>query len=82
MDKPEILYPCWWTYAIIGSDEEDLRLAAGEIVRGTRHRVDFSKTSARKRFVSLHVDIWVESAEERNRFFQAFQSHPAVRMVL
>jgi putative lipoic acid-binding regulatory protein len=80
--EPRIEYPCWWTYAIIGPDEENLRLAAGEISRGLKHRVNFSKESAKKRYVSLQVEIWVASEEERNRLFMAFKDHPHVRVVL
>ena len=80
--KAKIDYPCWWTYAILGSDEEDLRLAAGDIARGLRHRVSFSKLSGQKRYASLHVDIWVESEADRNRLFQAFQSDSRVRLVI
>jgi putative lipoic acid-binding regulatory protein len=82
MEKPRIDYPCWWTYAIVGPDEEDLRLAAGEIAKNTRHRVVFSKISDKKRFVSLHVEIYVSSEEERLQYFEAFKSHPKVRFVL
>jgi putative lipoic acid-binding regulatory protein len=82
MEKPHIEYPCWWTYAIMGKDEEDLRLAVGEVTKGVPHRVAFSKMSAQKRYVSLHVEIHVASEEERDRLFQAFKSHPRVRAVL
>jgi putative lipoic acid-binding regulatory protein len=82
MEKPQIEYPCWWTYAILGPDEEDLRLVVGEVAKGTPHRVKFSKMSAQKRYTSLHIEIYVNSEEERNQFFQAFQSHPRVKFVL
>jgi len=80
--KPHIDYPCWWTYAIMGADEEDLRLAAGEVAKSRPHRVAFSKLSAHKRYASLHVEIHVASEEERNLFFQAFKDHPRVKFVL
>jgi len=82
MAEPLVEYPCWWTYAVIGADEEDLRQAIGDVAKGLRHRVDFSKQSAQKRYVSLHVEIWVRSKEERNRLFRAFQSHSGVRLVI
>ena len=80
--KPHIEYPCWWTYAIIGADEEDLRLAAAEVSGQTPHRTAFSKLSAEKKFASLHVEIHVSSDEERLRFFNAFKAHRHVRFVL
>lgn len=82
MEEPHIEYPCWWEYALIGPDEEGLRLAIGAITRGKKHRVAFSKESRHKRYVSLHVEVWVDSEEERNAVFQEFKSHPQVKMVL
>ncbi len=82
MVEAKVEYPCWWTYAVIGPDEEGLRLAVGAITRGTEHRVSFSKESSQKRYVSLHIDIWVTSEEHRNELFQAFKEHPQVKMVL
>ena len=82
MEKPHIVYPCWWTYSIIGTDEEDLRLAAAAITQGAPHRVAFSRLSTQKRYASLHVEIEVASEEERDRYFQAFKSDPRVRFVL
>src|SRR5580698_4996417 len=79
---PEVQYPCWWTYAIVGPDEEDLRLAAGEVAKNTQHRVLFSKISAQKKFVSLHVEIHVASQDERDRYFEAFKTHPHIRYVI
>jgi len=81
-EKPHIEYPCWWTYAIVGPDEEDLRLAAGQIAKVAPHRVIFSKLSAHKRYASLHVEIQVVSEEERLRMFDAFRSDPRVKFVL
>ena len=82
MTQARVKYPCWWTYAVIGPDEEDLRLSAGEIAKGRRHHVSFSKLSGQKRYASLHVEIWVESEDERDRLFQSFQADPRVRLVI
>ena len=39
--KPEIIYPCQWTYSIMGQDEEDLLLCVGEVMRGREHKEIF-----------------------------------------
>jgi putative lipoic acid-binding regulatory protein len=82
MKEAQVKYPCWWTYALIGPDEEGMRLAIGAVTRGHKHEVKFSKESSQKRYVSLHVEIWVESEKQRNEFFQAFKNDPRIRMVL
>jgi putative lipoic acid-binding regulatory protein len=82
MKKVGVVYPCWWTYALIGPDEEALRLALGEVAKGEKMTVNFSKASEHKKYISLHVHIWVDSADKRDRLFRAFKSHPHVKMVL
>jgi len=82
MKDAKVEYPCWWTYALIGPDEEGLRLAIGAVTKGHRHNVKFSKESEHKKYVSLHVEVWVESEEQRNDFFESFKADPRVRMVL
>lgn len=81
-NKPNVIYPCWWTYAIVGHDEEDLRVVAAEVAGSTPYRSAFSKQSEHKRFASLHVDIQVASEAQRNHFFDAFKTHPRVRFVI
>lgn len=81
-ETPHIDYPCWWTYAVIGGDEEDLRMAVATVVRGRQHKVHFSKLSAHGKYSSLHVELWVENEEERNAAFEEFRTNPNVRMVL
>lgn len=82
MEKPKIEYPCWWTYALIGPDEEGIRLAIGSITQNTQHKVNFSKTSTEKHYVSLHVDVWVASEQQRNDIFQAFKADSRIKVVL
>jgi putative lipoic acid-binding regulatory protein len=80
--QANVAYPCWWTYALIGADEEGLRLAIGAVTKGHQHKVAFSKESEHKKYVSLHVDIWVVSEDERNTLFQTFKDDPRVKMIL
>jgi putative lipoic acid-binding regulatory protein len=82
MKEAKVEYPCWWTYAIIGPDEEELRLAAGAVTRGRDHKIKFSKESSQKHYVSLHIDVWVLTEAERNEIFQTFKNDPRIRMVL
>ena len=80
--KPLIEYPCPWTYAIIGFDEEDLRMAIGRIVAGRPHHLIFSKKSATGKYYSLHLELEVTSEEDRNQIFVALQNDPNVKTVL
>jgi uncharacterized protein len=81
-ERPLIEYPCSWTYAVIGIDEEELRLVIGSTLRGRRHKVTFSRLSRGKKYTAMHIELRVESEEDRDALFQAFQSHPKVKYVL
>jgi uncharacterized protein len=80
--KPEIIYPCLWTYSVIGQDEEDLLLVVGEIMRGREHKTSFARQSPHKKYTAMHVDVTVADAADRNALFAAFRDHPKVKFVL
>ena len=82
MERPHIEYPSPWTYAIIGWDEEDLRLAVGRIVGGRAHQLRFSKRSANGKYFSLHLELEVTSEADRNQIFVALQNDPKIKTVL
>jgi putative lipoic acid-binding regulatory protein len=80
--KPEIVYPCQWTYSVMGRDEEDLRLCIGEVIRGRKHQVSFARQSSGKKYTAMHVDVWVVDESDRDALFEAFRDHPKVKFVL
>jgi len=82
LQRPEIQYPCRWTYAVIGLDEEDLRMAIAAVVRRREHRLSFSRHSAHKKYCSLHLELTVENEADRNRLFVSLKNQPSVKMVL
>jgi putative lipoic acid-binding regulatory protein len=81
-EKPEIIYPCQWTYSVMGQDEEDLRLCIGEVLLGRKHSVVFARQSTGKKYTAMHVDVWVVDEADRNSLFEAFRDHPKVKFVL
>jgi hypothetical protein len=80
--KPDLSYPCRWTYKIIGDDEDALRSAAAEIVRAREHTISLSRRSARRTYCCLNVEVLVRDERGRLAIYEALREHPAVRMVL
>ena len=80
--KPEIVYPCLWTYSVIGQDEEDLLLVVGEVMRGRDPKTSFARQSPHKKYTAMHVDVMVADQDDRDALFQAFRDHPKVKFVL
>jgi putative lipoic acid-binding regulatory protein len=78
--KPIIIYPCRWTYAVMGLNEGSMRAEIAAVVGRLEHEIHFSKRNGK--FCSLHVKVVVESEDHRNEVFQKIQSQPSVRMII
>ncbi len=80
--KPEILYPCIWSYQVIGIDEELLREAIGEVLGDLQHVVKPGHSSSGGKYRSLGLEARVEDELERLKIFDRLSKHPAIRFVL
>jgi putative lipoic acid-binding regulatory protein len=79
--KPEIDYPCTWSYRIIGADELRMRMAVREIVGAVEHELTMGLESAGGKYRSIQLELVVESEERRLSLFAALTRHPDVRFV-
>ena len=88
--RPDITYPCPWTYKVVGTDEDDLCRAVKVMLEvcldpgsGERaYELGVSRTSRRGRYVSLQLTLEVASEQERNALYAGLKDCPEVRMVL
>jgi putative lipoic acid-binding regulatory protein len=80
--RPEISYPCDWTYRIISTDESELRLAIGTIVGASVHTLSVIGDSASGRYRRFELVVAVRDEEHRNTIFQARGRVASVRFVL
>ena len=79
--KPQITYPCRWPFKVIGRQKEELFKAVSTIVADSDHTLTHSKESRSGKYHSLNLEIFVESEESRNYFFNELRTHSAVTMV-
>ncbi len=77
-----IAYPCVWAYKVIGRVEVEVRAAIAVVVEGRTHTLAYSRASATGKFVSLLMELEVQSESERNALFAALKNHDAVVMVI
>ena len=63
--KPDITYPCAWSYNVIGVDEPSLRLAVAEVLGSCAHTVAAGNASGGGKYVSLALEAQV--ADEAHR---------------
>jgi uncharacterized protein len=80
--KPEIDYPCTWSYRIIGLDELRMRSAVREIIGEVEHTLTFGLESPQGKYRSLQLELVVGDEEHRLRIFASLKKHPDVRFVL
>jgi len=75
-------YPCEWTYKIIGYQETAIRQAISEVVTDKIFEISFSNQSTTLKYISLNLDLMLESETEREDIYMALKKHPAIKMVL
>jgi len=80
--KIHLEYPCRWIYKIIGTNQDEMRNAAMEIIRDRPCKISFSRTSETARYISLNVELVVESESHRTELYSAFKAHRAIKIVL
>lgn len=82
MDKPEITYPCRWTYRIVTTDEDSVRERVAALAGERPYELRPSKKSAQGSYTSMHLEMDVEDQVDRDAIFAGLKSDPAVKMVI
>ena len=82
MEKPEIEYPCTWSYRAIGTDKELMLREIPNKLGSIPHTVSPGNTSRAGNYCSLQIDATVQSESERLSVTPLLQSIPGVKMVL
>lgn len=80
--RPVIVYPVEWEYRVIGQDEDALRAVIDRVFAGRDHLVRPGKRSRAGRWVSVHVELVVDSEPDRDRLHALLVADAAVRMVM
>ncbi len=80
--KLHLEYPCQWIYKIIGTNQDEMQTAVAEIIQDRPCKVSFSRISETARYISLNVELVVESESHRMELYSAFKAHRAIKIVL
>jgi putative lipoic acid-binding regulatory protein len=80
--RPEIAYPCRWSYVVVGEGESELMAHIAHTVGDAEHQKATSRNSATGKYVSIEVTVLVRDEEHRLGLFRALGTHPAVRVVI
>lgn len=80
--KAQIDYPCVWQYKLIGTDRQALQAAVAAQLGDALYALSDSRQSGGGKYLSMNLEVSVESDKERHRLHLALAKHPAVKMVL
>lgn len=80
--RPELSYPCSWTYRVICTDEKALRGAIAGIVGAAVHTLERIGQSMTGRYQRLELVVEVRDEPHRNEIFVALGRLQSVRFVL
>jgi hypothetical protein len=80
--KLHLDYPCAWAYKIIGTDQNDMQTAVAEVIQDRLCRISVSRLSDHAKYISLNVELTVESESHRMALYEALKAHRAIKIVL
>ena len=81
-EKPKIEYPCKWGYKLIGTDKRALQTCIFDTIGERAYITKGGNSSSKGKFHSINISCHVESQEDRDMIFKAFQEHSDVKMVI
>lgn len=82
MQKPDIEYPCEWSYRLIGMEEQLLREAAASAAAGKPCSIERSNSSAAGKYLSVNLSLTVSDEAERLGILARLKSCPAIKIIL
>jgi putative lipoic acid-binding regulatory protein len=80
--RPEIDYPCEWSFKVIGTDKQLVRRATEGVMDQREYLLQYSKSSKTGKYHSWNIDLVVKDEHERNQIYAELKHHPDVSMVI
>ncbi len=79
--KPDIDYPCSWTFKVIGTDEQQIKKAVEDCVSNS-YTLKPSKVSNKGKYISLNLIAEVASETHRNEIYTSLSENEYIKMVI
>ena len=79
--RPEITYPCEWSYKIIGNNIDKILEAIEIAVSGLKYDVTPSNISKNGNYYSLNLKLTVPNEVVRDLIYQKLDSSESVKIV-
>jgi len=81
-DRPEIEYPCAWTYKIIGEDHTLLKEVIIEACSPHVVIISHSHTSSKGKYHSINAELVVPDETVRLKIYELLKNNSAVKIVI
>jgi putative lipoic acid-binding regulatory protein len=79
--RPEIIYPCEWSYKIIGNNVDKMLEAVENAVSGLKYDITPSSISKKGNYYSLNLTLTVPNEAVRDLIYQKLDSSESVKIV-
>jgi putative lipoic acid-binding regulatory protein len=80
--RPQIDYPCVWQYKLIGMNRQAVLAAVAVHIGDAPYSLSDSRRSGAGKYISMNLEVSVDSEEQRLRWHQMLAADPAVKVVL
>jgi putative lipoic acid-binding regulatory protein len=80
--KPEITYPCRWSYRIVGLSEAGVRALLLEVLGEGEHTIDGVRPSSKGSYVAVNISVEVRDEAQRTRIYDQLLASEIVKVVL
>lgn len=80
--KPDLEYPCRWTYKLFGTDRERIRSAVAQVMPGSDYTLTLSHSSRQNRYHCMNLELTVVNEEDRLGIYDALSAHQEILYVL
>ncbi|MBB5347593.1 DUF493 domain-containing protein [Desulfoprunum benzoelyticum] len=80
--RPHIVYPCIWSYKVIGEEADLLRQAILQACAPHPVKITVGRSSRGGRYHSLEATIEIGDEQTRLTIFERLKNHPAVKILL
>lgn len=80
--KPEIEYPCEWTYKIIGTNAKSIRDLVDECLKKKKYSLSNSNKSSSGKYVSMSLKTIVADQAARDHVYSFLKDKTDIKMVM
>ena len=80
--KPKIDYPCMWQYKIIGESATVITQLVADLIHEKNYTLTRSNVSSGGRYVSMSLELTVQTEERRLELYRVLAEDPTVKVVL